>query len=76
MQRSSAKRSTSAGRSRRTSRRRRALRFAGSVAVAGGVGQPDQHSVSEPLGQGGLHVGVDPVAAGVAGEVGFVDPLA
>ena len=64
------------GRSAQDFQQEAGFAFAGSVAVAGGVGQPDQHSGSEPLGQGGFDLGVDPVAAGVAGEVGFVDQLA
>jgi hypothetical protein len=41
-----------------------------------GVGQPDQHAGAEPGDQRVADGGGDPVAVGVAGEVGLADQLA
>src|SRR6266487_2660673 len=49
------------------------LAFAGPVAVAGGVGQPDFHALPELLDQLLADAGFDGVATGLAGEVGVMD---
>ena len=49
------------------------LAFTGAVAVAGGVGQPDLHTVGEFLDQRVADRGVDAVTAGLTGQVGVVD---
>jgi hypothetical protein len=50
--------------------------LAGSLAVLGGLGQPDKHTVfelfDERVGDGGV-TGVDGGVAGVTGKVGLVD---
>ncbi len=50
--------------------------FPGAVAVREGVGQPDQHSVAEPVQQRVADVGGDRGRALFPGEVGLVDQLA
>src|SRR5215204_4275371 len=74
--RSWAKRSTSAGRSRRTSSSSRALRSPGRVSAEEGVGQPDQHPVTEPAQQLVADVIGDRGQGVFAGAVGFTDQRA
>ncbi len=41
--------------------------------MRGGVGQPDQHTLTEPVDQLVLDARIDRVVTGLAGEVGLVD---
>jgi hypothetical protein len=52
------------------------LALAGTVVVAGGVGQLDLHPVGEQFDQLVVDAGLDGVAAGVASEIGLVDQAA
>jgi hypothetical protein len=49
------------------------LALTGAVAVAGGVGEPDHHTVLESLDQRVGHGAFNRVAALVTGEVGLMD---